>query len=179
MKRQIRIAGLGGQGVVLSARLLGQAGVIEKKYAAQSSTYGPESRGTLCRAEVIISDEPIDYPYVTEADFLIALAQDGYKNLSGNVKDAILFDPKAVCPHARATTKHIPIPATEIALRELDGKAVSNVIILSALVAHTSLVSKESLTEAVRITVGKEFHELNLKALDLGWRLGLEVEANV
>lgn len=179
MKKQIRIAGLGGQGVVLSARLLGQAGVIEKKYVAQSSTYGPESRGTLCRAEIIISDEPIDYPYVTEADFLIALAQDGYKNFSGNVKDAILFDPGVVSPHVQTTTRHIPIPATKIVLKELGNKTVTNIIMLSALAGCTSLVSKESLTEAVRITVGKEFYELNLKALELGWRLGLEVEANV
>lgn len=179
MKKQLRIAGLGGQGVVLSARLFGQAGVIEKRYAAQSSTYGPESRGTLCRAEVIISDEPIDYPYVTEADFLIALAQEGYEKFSGNVKDAILFDPKVVSPRAGMTARHIPIPATEIVLKELGNKAVTNIIMLSALAGCTSLVSKESLTEAVRMTVGKDFYELNLKALELGWKLGLEVEANV
>ncbi|HHT9134791.1 MAG TPA: 2-oxoacid:acceptor oxidoreductase family protein, partial [Candidatus Avalokitesvara rifleensis] len=160
---------------VLSARLLGQAGVIEKKYAAQSSTYGPESRGTLCRAEVIISDEPIDYPYITEADFLIALAQEGYEKFSDNVKDTILFDPKVVSPHVQTTTRHIPIPTTEIVLKELGNKTVTNIIMLSALAGCTSLVSKESLAEAVRITVGKEFYELNLKALDLGWRLGLEV----
>lgn len=165
--------------MVLVARLLGQAGVIEKKYVAQSSTYGPESRGTLCRAEVIISDEPVDYPYITEADFLIALAQDGYDRFSGGVRDTILFDPKAVCPHVRAATRHVPVSTVEIALRELGGKAVSNVIMLSVLVAYTSLVSKESLTEAIKITLGKNLLEHNLRALELGWRLGLKVEANV
>ncbi|MFQ5862513.1 MAG: 2-oxoacid:acceptor oxidoreductase family protein [Candidatus Brocadiales bacterium] len=179
MKKQIRIVGLGGQGIVLSAQLLGQAGAIEKKYVAQSSTYGPESRGTPCRAEVIISDEPIDYPYVTEADFLITLAQEGYDRFCADVRGAILFDPKGVSPDARVTTKQIPIPATEISSRELDSKAVANIVILSALVAHTSLVSKDSLKEAIEVTIGKKFRELNLKALELGWRLGLEVEAHV
>lgn len=179
MKRQIRIVGLGGQGVVLCARLLGQAGAIEKKYVAQSSTYGPESRGTLCRAEVIISEEPIDYPYVTETDFLIALAQEGYDRFSGNVTDAIIFDPKGVSPNARITTKHIPIPATGTSAKEFGSKAVANVVILSALAAHTSLVSKDSLKQAIEKTVGEKFHELNIKALELGWRVGLEVEAHV
>ncbi len=179
MKKQIRIAGLGGQGVVLSAQLLGQAAIIEKKHVAQSSAYGPESRGTPCRAEVIISDEPIDYPYVTEADFLIALDQDGYDRFSGDVGDTILFDPKAVSPHERMTVRHIPIPATEISSREPGGKAAANVIIISALAAYVSLVSKKSLTEAIEMTVRKGFCRPNLKALELGWRLGLEVEAHV
>lgn len=178
MKKQIRIAGLGGQGVVLIARLLGQACALDKKYAAQSSTYGPESRGTPCRAEVVISGEPIDYPYVTEADFLIALAQGGYEEFSRDVRDTVLFDPKAVSPRAETAVRHVPIPAAETASRELGGRAASNVIMLSALAAYASLVSKESLAEAVRITVGEKFLELNLKALELGWRLGLEVEAN-
>ncbi len=179
MEKQIRIVGLGGQGVVLSARLLGQAGAVEKKYVAQSSTYGPESRGTLCRAEVIISDEPIDYPYATDANFLIALAQEGYDRFSGDVREAIMFDPKGVSPPSQTTTKHIPINATEISSKELGKRAVANVIILSALVAHTSLVPKDSLRKAIEITMGERFHKLNLKALELGWKLGLEVETHV
>ena len=58
-KKEIRIAGLGGQGVVFAAQLLGRAGVLEGWFVSQSSFYGPESRGTLCYADVILSRESI------------------------------------------------------------------------------------------------------------------------
>ncbi len=165
--------------MVLGAQLLGQAGALEKRYVAQSSTYGPESRGTPCRAEVIISDEPIDYPYVTDADFLVALAQEGYDSFSRDVKDTIVFDPKFVAPGADVTIRHVPITATEIASKELGTKAVANVIIISALAAHASLVSKESLAEAIRVTVRSNLCELNLKALEFGRKQTTEVKTHV
>ena len=74
-KLEIRLAGSGGQGIILATIILAEAAVIAGKNTAQSQSYGPEARGGMCKAEVIISDEPIGFTKVTSPDFLLALTQ--------------------------------------------------------------------------------------------------------
>lgn len=162
--------------MVLSAQLLGQAAVIDKRCVAQSSAYGPESRGTPCRSDIIISEQPIDYPYVTEIDILITLSQEGYDNFAQSTKESVFFDPQLVSPSTLSKARHFPIPATETASKELRTRLAANVIILSACAAQTALVSKDSLTRAIEMTLGERHRALNLKALELGWDLGSKVE---
>lgn len=68
-KLEIRLAGSGGQGIILATIILAEAAVIAGKNTAQSQSYGPEARGGMCKAEVIISDEPIGFTKVTSPDF--------------------------------------------------------------------------------------------------------------
>lgn len=164
--------------MVLGARLLGQAAVIEKRSAAQSSTYGPESRGTPCHSEVVISDAPIDYPYVTEADILLALSQEGYERFAEGTREAIFFDPKLVTPRADIKPRQLPIPSFDASQKELGSVMAANVVILGACAASTSIVKRASLEKAIEMTVAKKHLSLNLKALELGWELGREVEAH-
>ena len=78
-KYQVRFAGVGGQGIVLVARLLGKAAALfDGKEAVCTQVYGPEARGGASRADVVISDATVDYPFVTEADALAVLFQDAY-----------------------------------------------------------------------------------------------------
>jgi len=73
---QVRLGGFGGQGIVLAATLLGKAASLyDGKEAVFTQAYGPEARGGASRADVIIADEPVDYPYVTEPDVLAVLFQ--------------------------------------------------------------------------------------------------------
>lgn len=76
---QVRIAGYGGQGVVLAGMLLGRAASLyDGKEAVFMQSYGPEARGGASSADVIISDTPVDYPLVTEPDVLMCLFQEAY-----------------------------------------------------------------------------------------------------
>ena len=75
-RHEIRLAGSGGQGIIMAAIVLAEAaGVHEGKQVSQTQSYGPEARGGTCKAEVVISDAPIDYPKVSRPDFLLAMNQ--------------------------------------------------------------------------------------------------------
>ncbi|MCP4654967.1 MAG: hypothetical protein GY856_06055, partial [bacterium] len=77
-KREIRICGFGGQGIILAGVILGEAATRAGYRAVQAQSYGPESRGGAARSEVLITSGAIDYPRVTRADVLVALSQPGY-----------------------------------------------------------------------------------------------------
>ena len=79
MRKEIRICGSGGQGVIIFSVILANAyGIYEEYEVAQSQAYGPEARGGACYADVVISDRPVDYIHVENADVLIAMNQAGY-----------------------------------------------------------------------------------------------------
>ena len=76
--KQIVLTGTGGQGLILAGIILAEAAVLDGKQAIQTQSYGPEARGGASRAEVIISDEAIDYPKVQKADTLLAMSQEAF-----------------------------------------------------------------------------------------------------
>ena len=76
---EIRIAGFGGQGVILAGMVIGKAAAIhDGKFATLTQSFGPEARGSACSAQLIVSDEPILYPYITEPDILVAMSQEAH-----------------------------------------------------------------------------------------------------
>ncbi len=87
MRKEIRLCGFGGQGIVLAGVILGEAAVRAGHHAVQTQSYGPESRGGAARAEVVVSSEPIDYPRVTEADVVVALSQPSFDKYGADVKE--------------------------------------------------------------------------------------------
>lgn len=171
---QVRFAGLGGQGIVLMGEILGEAAVLDKKYVGQTSSYGPEARGSACKSEVVISNSWIDYPKVTEADVLVCMSQGTYDQNKAKVntpKGVIFIDSQLVRPDPSSPVKLIPIPATEKALRELGNRMVANIVLLGAVVKAVGLVSEESLLQALSSRVPESLLELNKKALALGFEL--------
>jgi 2-oxoglutarate ferredoxin oxidoreductase subunit gamma len=172
---QVRFAGLGGQGIILMGEILGEAAVMERKYVGQTSSYGAEARGSACKADVVISDSWIDYPEVTEADVLACMSQGTYEQNRVNVNTSngmIFMDPQLVKPDPSLALKHIPVPATEKALRELGNRMVANMVLLGAVVTAVGLVGEESLLRALSNRVPPSLLELNKKALALGFNLG-------
>src|SRR4030067_2012794 len=118
MKTEIRIAGLGGQGVILAGYILGKtASIYQNKHAPLTQSYGPESRGSACSACVIICDEEIFYPHLTNTDLAVFMSQEGYHKFHKEAKDsAILFlDPDLVQPEENDKRKLCFILATKIA----------------------------------------------------------------
>lgn len=169
---EIRFGGVGGQGIVLAGRLLGMAAALyDGKDAVCTQTYGPEARGGASRADVVISDGPVDYPFVTEADVLAVFFQEAYTKFRSRVKpDGILIIDTGLVKPVNDDDNVYGLPATKMA-EELGSRIVTNVVMLGYLVGKTGVVSRESVEEAIRNSVKKSVVELDLKALDAGIRL--------
>ncbi|MBI4496221.1 MAG: 2-oxoacid:acceptor oxidoreductase family protein [Deltaproteobacteria bacterium] len=172
---QVRFAGLGGQGILLMGEVLGEAAVLEKKYVGQSSAYGAEARGSACQSDVVISDSWIEYPRVTRADVLVCMSQGGYEQNSGRVhrrKGLIVLDGQLVRPDPSSPLRHISVPATERASRELKNRMAANMILLGTAVNVAGLVGGEALLKALSQRLPPALLEINRKALTIGLALG-------
>jgi len=173
MRTEIRIAGFGGQGVILAGLLLGKAAISEGKYAVQTQSYGPESRGGAARSEVVISNQEIDYPKVVEADILVALSQTAFDKYSPVVKEncSIIIDSDLV---KSLENKVYSVPFTKIA-DTLGKKVVANSVMLGYLQASTEVLTVESMESTIRENVPEQTIQLNLKAFNQGiefWKKG-------
>lgn len=171
--RQVRISGFGGQGVVLAGTILGYAAIRDGKWVAGSSSYGAQARGGSARSDVIISEGPIVYPHVIEADVLVTLAQTAYTKYTDELARGawVIYDNELVSPKAIAQATQIGVPATASAIRELKQQQAANIVMLGTLAAVTAIASKEALRSAVEENVSERFRELNLEALEVGYRL--------
>lgn len=169
---EIRLGGVGGQGIALAGSLLGKAAALyDEKEAVFTQTYGPEARGGASRADVIIGDRPIAYPFVTEPDILAVLFQEAYEKFRPQLKPAglLVMETQLVNPHADDGGA-IRIPAVEIAA-DLGNKLAANIVLLAYLVARSGVVSRNALVEALRETVRPAHLDLDLAALDAGFAL--------
>jgi 2-oxoglutarate ferredoxin oxidoreductase subunit gamma len=173
---EIRVAGFGGQGVILSALIVGKAASIyERGFATMTQNFGPEARGSACSAQVILSGQPVLYPYVTNPDVLIVMSQDAYTKFAPEVKDGgILLIEEDLVRITRLPpgTKVYSVPATRLA-EELGKKIVLNIVMIGFFAAVTGLIDPEALRKAVADSVPEAFVKLNLKAFDKGFEYGL------
>ncbi len=169
---QIKVGGFGGQGVILSGTILGKASAIfDNKFATMSRSYGPEARGGACSSQILISDEPITYPYVTNPDYLIALSQEACEKYIMELSDtgALLFEKELVEPnHAPHSARLLGIPCTRIA-EELGSRVVLNMVMLGFFAQVCPAISNEAIKEAIRITVPPKTIDVNLMAFDQGF----------
>lgn len=175
---EIRIAGFGGQGVILSAIVIGKAAsILEGGFATMTQSFGPEARGGACSAQVIIDAKPVLYPYVTNPDILIVMSQEAYSKFAPELKpDGILILEQDLVKVSDipAGTRVYSAPATRLA-EELGKRMVLNIVMVGFTAAVTNILEKESLRQAVATSVPSHFRELNLKAFDRGYEYGLEV----
>ena len=173
---EIIIAGFGGQGIMLAAYIAGKAATIyENKEAVFQESYGPEARGSACKASLVISEEPIDYPFVEDTDILIALSKEGYSINSKSVRDGgiVIYDSSLV--QGVTEKKRYGVEATMIA-EGLHNKIAANMVILGFFVAVTGVLRKESIKKSIETTVSKRFLEMNLKAFEAGYERGLDAK---
>ena len=172
---EIRIAGFGGQGVILSAIVVGKAAsIFEGDCATMTQSCGPEARGGACSAQVILSDSPILYPYVTQPDILVVMSQEAYSKFAPELKEGgtlVIEQDLVRVSHLPPGTKVLSCPATRLA-EELGKKMVLNIVMVGFFAAVTSLVKPECMRQAVADSVPPAFKELNLKAFDKGFEYG-------
>jgi len=169
---EIRFSGAGGQGLITAGIILAEAAsIIEGKNAVQSQSYGPEARGGASKSEVIISDDPIDYPKATEVNACLALTQEAADKYSVGIKPngLLLLDSEFVKNTPKGDFKVYQFPIIRTAKEDIGREIVANVVALGAMVALTDIVSFEAGEEAVLSRVPPAFKELNQKAYELGY----------
>ena len=176
-RREIRIAGFGGQGVVLSGTIVGKAASIYAgQFAALTQSYGPESRGGSCTAEVVISDEPIDYPYVLSPQVQIILSQEAYTKYGQNPPPGtlVIIDSDLVKVDPAQNPQPLSIPVSRMAREEIGRLVVANIIMLGFLAATSDIVSREALKDSVLNSIPAGTESVNTKAFELGYSYGIE-----
>ena len=169
---EIRFGGVGGQGIALAGTLLGKAAAIyEGREAVFTQTHGPEARGGASRADLIIGDEPVDYPFVINPDILCVLFQEAYERFRPQLKPdgLLIIEADLVTPHAD-DAKAVRLPATRIA-KDLGSKLATNIVLLGYLVGATGVVGRKAMEETVRAWIPPQHLDLDLRALDAGFEL--------
>ena len=174
MQNEIIVTGFGGQGIILAGKILGSAASLgDNKESTLVQAYGPESRGGACNAQVIISDDPIHYPYVKVPHILVAMSQAGYDKFADLLQeDSILLTDQDLVPTTDAPCAHYEISSTRMA-EALGHKMMANIIMIGFITAITGAVSKKAALETVSRSVPKGTEEKNKQAFNKGFDYGL------
>ena len=175
---EIRVAGFGGQGVILSATIIGKAAsIFQGGFATMTQSFGPEARGGSSSAQVILSSEPILYPYITRPDILVVMSQEAFTRFTPELKDdgiLIVEQDLVRVTGLKSGVRAYSVPATRLA-EELGKKMVLNVVMVGFFGAVTGLLDPDSLRKAVADPVPPIFQKLNLQAFEKGFEYGLNI----
>ena len=174
MTTQILIAGFGGQGVLFAGKFLAYKGLLEEKQVSWLPSYGPEMRGGTANCSIILSDDPVGSPIVSNPDALIAMNLPSFDKYEASVVpggkvfvDSTLIGRKA----ERTDVDTYYIPATKMAA-DAGIPTLANMIILGKMIKETGAVSFENLIDAMKKVVSAkhaELLEINIKALEAGY----------
>lgn len=169
-RTEIRLAGEGGQGLILAGIILAEAAAIyDGKNVVQTQSYGPEARGGASKSEVIIAEGEIDFPEVISADVLMVMSQEACDKYGATLKKGGLLVVDQDKVGRVPTTRAVKAPITKLAM-EATGKAITaNVVALGLLVGLTEVVSRDAIAKAVTARAPKGTEELNLTALAAGF----------
>jgi 2-oxoglutarate ferredoxin oxidoreductase subunit gamma len=167
---EIRLAGEGGQGMILAGIILAEAAAMyDGKNVVQTQSYGPEARGGASKSEVIIAEGEIDFPEVISADVLMVMSQEACDKYAATLKKGgwLIVDQDKV--GRVPTTRAIKVPIVKLAV-ETTGKAITaNVVALGVLVGLTQVVSCSAIEQAVTARAPKGTEEVNRTALAAGF----------
>jgi 2-oxoglutarate ferredoxin oxidoreductase subunit gamma len=166
---EIRLAGMGGQGMILAGVILADAAIRDGKYAVQTQSYGPEARGGASRSEVIVSDAEIDYPEVISADVLLCMSQQSCDKYYRDVKRNGLLIVDTSHVHRTPTMRAIRADFTAWAVETTGREITASVVALGFLVGLTDLMSQTALEQAVLARIPPGTEEANRQAVARGF----------
>lgn len=172
---EIRIAGFGGQGVILAGMVIGRAAAIyDNKYVTLTQSFGPEARGSACSVQLIVSTEPILYPYLTRPDILVVMSQEACTRFCSEIKPGglLLYEEDLIkLGPPKASAKNFGIPATRLA-EELGRRLVLNMLMVGFMTAMAQLTPPDAVRKAVADSVPSGTESLNLAAFEKGLEYG-------
>ena len=174
MTIQTLISGFGGQGVLFAGKFLAFKGLVEDKEVSWLPSYGPEMRGGTASCSVILSDEPVGSPIVSNPDVLIAMnlpSLDRFEN--DTVKDGFIFVDSTLVSRkvVRDDVKAFYIPATQMAI-DAGVPTLANMILIGKMIKETGVFSFDDMIDTVKKLVPAKKQELvekNMLALEAGY----------
>jgi 2-oxoglutarate ferredoxin oxidoreductase subunit gamma len=167
---EIRLAGSGGQGIILAGMMLAEAAILDGRYVAQSQSYGPEARGGSSISEVILSDIEIDYPRALELDLLVALTQEACDQNLPDLKTEGLVIVDSDLIHRVLWGKVVSLPFWQIAQGAGEERAI-NMAALGAIVSFCPSISRDSLASVIAKRLPSARVTANLLAFDEALKL--------
>jgi 2-oxoglutarate ferredoxin oxidoreductase subunit gamma len=172
---EIRLCGFGGQGVALAGKILGSSfSFYGNRHSVTTQSYGPESRGGASASNVVVSDDIVDYPYVTEPGIFICMSKEAYTKYIDSLKPGGLFiyeeDLVPVDERMNKAGKIYKISATAIAEKELGRRIVANIVMLGFFAELNDLIDKNTLLKSTLRMVPARFKALNEKAFKIGMK---------
>jgi 2-oxoglutarate ferredoxin oxidoreductase subunit gamma len=174
---ELQFGGFGGQGVILAGMTVGRALVLYENYhVSLTQSFGPEARGSACSCQLVVSREPVLYPYLTNPHMLVTLSQEAYRKFTPKLRPGgtLIFEEDLVHVDELAANAHVfRVPAMRLAT-ELGRKMVLNIVVVGFFTAVTGLVTAESGRRAVAESVPRGTEALNLAAFDKGYACGVE-----
>jgi 2-oxoglutarate ferredoxin oxidoreductase subunit gamma len=172
MQYEMRLAGLGGQGIILAGIIVAEAaGVFDGKVVTQTQSYGAEARGGFSRSDIIVSDEEILYPMASKLDLLLAMSQSAYEdNISLLKRGGVLVVDSTYVAEATGVQAY-EIPFSQVAREKFGRENVANIIALGSLTQIFPAVSEKAMEKAVMRRVPKAYLEMNKKAFSEGIQL--------
>ena len=172
MKRiRLVLSGSGGQGVITAAVVLAEAAVLhEGLLATQTQSYGPEARGGATRSDVIISDSPIYFPKVVQANFLVCLTREAYMKYFEIIRPGgiLLTDTKYVNQLKTLDCRQVGLPLYQRVMEEIGKPIVYSSCVLGAILGLTAPVKPESVIKVLETRIPPALFEANKTALNLG-----------
>jgi 2-oxoglutarate ferredoxin oxidoreductase subunit gamma len=172
--KEFLIGGFGGQGIILMGMILGKAAaVFEGRFATMMQSFGPEARGGACMSQVILSDNPIAYPYVRSADVGIFMNQESYEKYINRLKPEatlIINSDLVTTGHEAKGRPFYSVAANSIA-EEMGRIMVANIVMAGFVTAVTGM-DKDAVKNSIQDSIRKDLVELNLKAFEKGFEQG-------
>ena len=174
---EIRFSGFGGQGIIRCALITGKAlSLYDDKFATMTQSFGPEARGSACAAQLVVSDERVLYPYITQPGILMALSQEAYDKYYGELPKGgvLIVEQDLVKLHSdHADLALMRVPATRFA-EALGNRLFTNLVALGFFTAVTKVVSADAMKKALPGLVPERFLKINLKAFEKGYEYGID-----
>jgi 2-oxoglutarate ferredoxin oxidoreductase subunit gamma len=167
---EIRLAGSGGQGIILASIILAEAALLTGKNVAQTQSYGAEARGGMCKAEVVVSDGKIGFFKVRKPTFLLALTQQSLDQYTKGIPDTctVMADESLALPAWLGAGRAVCLPILRTASETVGRALTANIVAVGAINAALALAPHEELRLAVGKNIPKGTEALNFAALDLG-----------
>jgi len=173
---EIRLSGAGGQGMILAGIILAEAVLEEDNLnVTQTQSYGPESRGGASRAEVVISEDVIDFPKVINPDCLLCLTQEAFDKYGNELKDegVMIVDERIDTDKADEEIKKniLSLPIMKTAIEDVGMRLTANIVVLGVIDKYVKQINSENLKNAIKARVPEDTVDLNLKAFEYGQKL--------
>lgn len=176
MEVKLRLIGAGGHGILLAGNIIGSAAAVYAgRHATMVIAYSPAQRGGWSRADVTVSDKPIDFPIFDYPDVLVATTQEAYSLEAGRVVGGglVIYEEDTVKPAPRVGVKQIGIPAFRTAIK-VGLRISANMVMLGFLNSILKLLPHDSMEAAIRAGVRRGV-EANLQAYREGVKLAYGV----